>query len=75
MTIKEIMQIGCEGMDEKQRAAEQCRRLAVAEKVTKIGYRMAGADEKQKRKLTRAINRIKADESEWLRQAAWFMYA
>jgi hypothetical protein len=36
---------------------------------------MAGADEKQKRKLTRAINRIKADESEWLRQVAWSMYA
>ena len=75
MTIKEIMQIGCDGMDEKQRAAEQERRLQVAEKVRKMGDRMAVADEKQKRKLSRAMNRIKADESVWLREAAWFMYA
>jgi hypothetical protein len=75
MTIKEIMQIGCDGMDEKQMAAEQERRLQVAEKVRKMGDRMAVADEKQKRKLSRAMNRIKADESVWLREAAWFMYA
>ena len=75
MTIKEIMQIGCDGMDEKQMAAERIRRLQVAEKVTKLGYRMAVADEKQRKKLARAMNRIKADESEWLREAAWFMYA
>ena len=75
MTIKEIMRIGCDGMDEKQMAAERIRRLQAAEKVTRLGDRMAVADEKQKRKLSRALNRIKADESEWLREAAWFMYA
>jgi len=31
--------------------------------------------EKEIRKCERKLRRIKADESEWLKAAAWFMYA
>ena len=75
MTIKQVMEIGTTGMTEKEKEAEQARRLSVAEKVTKLGEMLKEADEKQKRKLVRSMKRIKSNESAWLREAAWFLYA
>lgn len=76
MTIKQVMEIGCEGMTEEQKEQEQERRLKVASKVTDLGYRMkACQDKKQARKLAKVLNKIKGAESAWLREAAWFMYA
>lgn len=67
MSINEIMKIGTDGMTEEQRQAEQERRLKVVERLNKIwSQRKAG--------YNRQIRKIKADESDWLKVVAWFMY-
>ena len=91
MTIKEIMKIGTKGMNTAQRQEEQERRLKVAERITLLGNRVNGCKAELAKcekgspaaKLlnskikdsNRELNRIKAAESVWLREAAWFMYA
>ena len=71
--------------------AEQLRRLKVVERVNKVAeiasdlqksldiLSLKGearrAYEKKIRHYNRELRRIKADEGEWLREAAWFMYA
>ena len=75
MSIKENMKFGTSGMTEGQKGEEMARRLKVIEKVNNLGFLMVGADEKKRKAITRKLNRIKADESVWLREAAWFMYA
>ena len=77
MTIKEIMNIGCDGMNEAQKGVEQERRLKVCEKINKLGGKIesAAGDKKLVRKLNRELAKIKGAESIWLKKAAWFMYA
>lgn len=77
MTIKEIMNIGCDGMNEAQKSAEKERRLKVCEKINKLGGKIesAAGDKKLVRKLNRELAKIKGSESIWLKKAAWFMYA
>ena len=78
MSIKEVMKIGCEEMTDQGKVAEQDRRLAVVIRINKIGSQIDEAqavkDEKKVRNLKRTLNKIKGDEREWLRQAAWFLY-
>lgn len=90
MSIKEIMNIGCEGYTRKQKEAEQERRIEVAQKVTKLGGKISevlaevkglNKDSAEAKKLNgkirhlrREMDKIKADESVWMREAAWFMY-
>ena len=76
MTIKEMMKIGTSGMTDQQKDEEQARRLKVVERINHLG-KLATLldDQKKKNRCNRELKRIKADESEWLKQAAWFMYA
>ena len=79
MTIKEIMNIGTKGMSKEQKEAEQERRLKVCEKINTIGRKIqiskADGNKAKARQYSRELNRIKGEESEWLKSAAWFMYA
>lgn len=91
MTIKEIMQIGTSGMNSAQKYEEQERRLEVSNRLNVLHFRIEGCQksvqeckkgsEAEKmlnsriKQYKREMNRIKAAESEWLKQAAWFMYA
>lgn len=91
MSIKEIMEIGTSGMDATQKQKETERRLKVVERINfmaedirkiNIQLKLLPADYKccriwknRKNRYNRELNRIKANESEWLREAAWFMYA
>lgn len=83
MTIKELMKIGTSGMTEKQKDEELARRLKVAERINKLaesvkqieGLPDDKARKNQKKSYARKLKQIKADESVWLKQAAWFMYA
>jgi len=78
MSIKEVMKLGTAGMNTAQKQEEKERRIKVAETITKLGGQLAenkaAKNEKKVRELTRKLNRIKADESVWLKEAAWFMY-
>lgn len=90
MTIKEAMQFGCDGMTEQEIVEETVRRLKVIEKINAMGELITRLDvqivllpadynavkifKRRKRNTIKKLNRIKADESIWLRQAAWFMY-
>ena len=91
MTIKEIMEIGTSGMDTAQKQEEQERRIMVSERINLLQVKTIACEKEAKkvekgsetskmlnRKIksyARELNRIKASESEWLREAAWFMYA
>lgn len=91
MTIKAIMNIGTKGMNTAQRMEEQERRVKVAERLNLLGNRISGCrSELQKcekgspaakllngkiKDSNREINRIKGAEGEWLKEAAWFLYA
>ena len=92
MTVKELMKIGCEGMNADQGKAEEDRRLKVCEKINQIGERykvlqigfIALKDQKgspvlkkinaKKRQCAKALDKIKREESVWLREAGWFLY-
>ena len=91
MSINEIMEIGTSGMDAAQKQEEKARRVKVVERINymaemieriNIQLKILPADYKcckvwknQKNRYNRELKRIKASESEWLREAAWFMYA
>ena len=91
MTIREMMKIGTSGMSEKQKEAEQARRLKVVERINHMAevirkidvqleilpadYKCCKVWKNRKKSYAREPKRIKANESEWLKQAAWFMYA
>lgn len=91
MTIKEIMKFGTKGMSASEREAEQERRIQVSVRINLLQTKIVGCeaetkkvekgskDEKQLkskvRGYNREINKIKGDESVWLREAAWFLYA
>lgn len=90
MSIKEIMEFGTSGMNTAQRMEEQERRLKVSERLNTLQIRLSGCETAEKdcdkcsdaskmlkgkiRQYKREMNRIKADESIWLKQAAWFLY-
>lgn len=91
MTIKEIMKIGTSGMNTAQRMEEQERRIEVSVRINRLQEKVVACEGEAKkvekgspaakilnskiRKAKKELNRIKADESVWLREAAWFMYA
>ena len=72
MSIKEVMQIGTSGMTASQKEAEQARRLKVVERINHISKPVT--DSKKQNRYKRELRKIKAYESEWLREAAWFLY-
>ena len=90
MSIKEVMKIGTDGMNESELVAEQERRIEVGRKVTEIGTKINDVKacreiekegsparkmyDKQLRKLTKALSQIKADERVWMKEAAYFLY-
>ena len=91
MTIREIMKIGTKGMSTAEKLEEQERRISVSERINQLQVKTIACEKEVKkvekgseaarmlnRKIksyNRELNRIKASESEWLREAAWFMYA
>ena len=91
MSINEIMKIGTAGMNTAQRMEEQERRVKVVERINfmtemidriNVQLKLLPSDYKcckiwknRKNRYRMELNRIKANESEWLREAAWFMYA
>jgi hypothetical protein len=83
MTIKELMKIGTNGMTDEQKDEELARRLKVAERINKLAESVKQIEglpddkalKNQKKSYARKLKQIKADESVWLKQAAWFMYA
>ncbi len=90
MTINEVMKFGCDGMDRFQIMEERARRIAVVERINKVGSEMerakackkivpTGGDlwkmyDRLENKTKKELNRIKGAENVWLRHAAWFMY-
>ena len=91
MTIKEIMEIGTSGMSTAQKQKEQERRISVSERINQLQVKTISCEREVKkvekgsegakvlnrkiRSYNRELNRIKASESSWLREAAWFLYA
>ena len=75
MSINDVMKIGTKGMTQEQITAERDRRIEVVEKINQIGDKIAKCEiEKKVKKYKREIERIKADESSWMKEAAWFLY-
>lgn len=76
MTVKAVMELGTKGMNTAQKQEEKERRIAVVEKINKIGMKIKRSEDKKEiRKYNRELSRIKAEESIWLKEAAWFLYA
>lgn len=91
MTIKDIMKIGTKGMSAIEREQEQERRIKVSERINLLQVKIVGCEAEAKkaakgssdekrlkgkiRGYNREISKIKGDESVWLREAAWFLYA
>lgn len=91
MSIKEIMEIGTQGMNTAQKQEEKERRVKVVERINTIGEKIARIDvqlkilpaeykcckiwKQRKQEYIRQLRKIKSDESIWLKDAAWFMYA
>lgn len=91
MTIKDIMKIGTKGMSASEREQEQERRIKVSERINLLQVKIIGCEAEAKkaakgsgdekrlkskiRGYNREISKIKGDESVWLREAAWFLYA
>ena len=91
MTIKEIMKIGTSGMNTAQRNEERERRIEVSVRINRLQEKVIACEAEARkvekgspasrmlkskiRTANKELNRIKADESVWLREAAWFMYA
>ena len=75
MSINDVMKIGTKGMTQEQITAERERRIGVVEKINQIGDKIAKCEiEKKVKKYKREIDKIKADESVWMKEAAWFLY-
>lgn len=75
MTVKQMMTIGCKGLSQAQIDAEQSRRLKVVERLNKLGALLPTVTDKPKRnRIVREMRSIKADESIWLKEVAWFLY-
>ena len=90
MTIEANLKFGTEGMTATEKQAEALRRVKVIEKVNALGEKISRIDvqlkilpaeygccktwKRMRKGYQRQINRIKASESAWLREAAWFLY-
>ena len=91
MSIKEVMTIGTSGMTTAQKQEEQEHRIKVCERINLLQVRILGCEKAVKgcengskaakelnyriKQYNREMNRIKGEESHWLKEAAWFMYA
>lgn len=91
MSINEIMKIGTNGMNASEKQKEQERRVKVVERINAIGEKIARIDvqlkilpaeygackiwKQRKQEYLRQLRKIKGEESVWLKDAAWFMYA
>lgn len=75
MSINEVMKIGTQDMTQEQITAERDRRIGVVEKINQIGDKITKCEiEKKVKKYKHEIDKIKADESSWMKEAAWFLY-
>ena len=90
MSINEVMAIGTNGMNTAQRQEEKERRIKVVERLNKLGDKINQIDiqlsilpneykccqiwKRKKTGYVRQIRKIKADESGWLKQVAYFLY-
>lgn len=75
MSINEVMKIGTQDMAQEQITAERDRRIGVVEKINQIGDKIAKCEiENKVKKYKREIDKIKADESVWMKEVAWFIY-
>lgn len=75
MTVNQMMTIGCKGMNASQKNAEKDRRLKVVERLNKLCSILPTVTDKPKRnRILREMKSIKADESIWLKEVAWFLY-
>ena len=55
--------------------AEVIRKIDVQLEILPADYKCCKVWKNRKKSYARELKRIKANESEWLKQAAWFMYA
>ena len=61
--------------DMKCSARETARRQDVVIRLNLLYDRRSGCEDRDKiRRLDKEINQIRADESRWLKQAAYFLY-
>lgn len=75
MTVKQMMTIGCKGLSQHQIDVEKDRRLKVVERLNKLGTLLPTVtDRPKKNRILREMRSIKADESLWLKEVAWFLY-
>lgn len=90
MSINEIMKVGTNGMTASEKQNEQERRIKVAERINAIGEKIARIDvqlkilpaeygcckiwKQKKKEYQRQLRKIKSEEGNWLKEAAWFMY-
>lgn len=75
MTVNQMMTIGCKGFSQSQIEAEQSRRMKVVERLNKLGSILPTVTDKTKKnRILREMKSIKADESLWLKEVAWFLY-
>ena len=75
MTVNQMMTIGCKGFSQNQIDAEKSRRMKVVERLNKLGSILPTVTDKPKKnRILREMKSIKADESMWLKEVAWFLY-
>ena len=90
MTINDVMKIATEGMNTAQRQEEKERRIKTVERLNKLDEKVkrinihlkllpAECDcckiwRNRRNSYNREIRKIKANESAWLKEVAWFIY-
>lgn len=75
MTVNQMMTIGCKGLSAHQLDAERDRRMKVVERLNRLGAILPTVTDKPKKnRILREMKSIKADESIWLKECAWFLY-
>lgn len=75
MTVNQMMTIGCKGLSASQCETEKQRRLKVVERLNKLGSILPTVTDKPKKnRIVREMNSIKASESAWMKEVAWFLY-
>lgn len=90
MTINEVMKIATEGMSTAQQQEEKERRIKTVERLNKLNekvnrinihlkllppeYECCKIWKNRRNSYNREIRKIKANESAWLKEVAWFIY-
>ena len=90
MIINEVMKIATEGMNTAQRQEEKERRIKAVERLNKLNdkieriniqlkvlpanYECCKIWRSRRSAYTLEIRKIKANESAWLKEIAWFIY-